>query len=84
MKYLFLVLALQPQQCWAKEYKFTFNVVLDGKVNTLKYKVEAKKGSDALREAGIFCNDFFGIGKRDLTEDQVDAIIDGCTNPTFD
>jgi hypothetical protein len=81
MKYLLLLLMSQP--CFATEYRFTFNIPLDGKMNTLKYKTDANTRSQALEKAGVFCGDFFGIGKRDLTTDEVDAIIDGCANPTF-
>ncbi len=80
MKHFFFLL-LWPILCQATEYQFTFNVLLDGKNNTLKYKIDAKNKNEAFKEAGVFCGDFFGIGKKDLTETQVDAIVNACTNP---
>ncbi len=76
----FLLLLLISCNCWATEYKFTFNLK-DGR--QLKFKLESDNKWKALEEAGVFCGSFFGIGTRDLTEKQVDMIVDACTNPSL-
>lgn len=78
MKYLLLLLI--SCNCWATEYKFTFNMD-DGR--QLKVKMEGKNQWDALEKAGVFCGKFFGVGKRDLTEDEIAEITSVCANPSF-
>lgn len=80
MKYLLLLLF--SSTCWATEYKFTFNIQDGRKVMTLKYKVEAANRNEALRKAGKFCGQYFGVGTRDLSEGQIDEVLNACANPS--
>ena len=81
MKYLLLFLLFASSTCYAKEYTFTFNHK-DGR--QFKVKLEAKNKNKALEDAGVYCGEFFGIGRIDLTEKEVDDIVDACTNPSLD
>jgi hypothetical protein len=68
----------------AKEYQFTFNVPSNGKINTLRYKIDAEDRWKALEKAGLFCGTFFGVGQQNVLEEQALKIIDACANPRFD
>jgi len=87
MKYLYIAILagfLAGSTCLATEYRFTFHVPDNGKMSVLKYRTEAKNRYDALQKAGLFCGDFFGIGTRNLSDTQIDDIIDACANPSID
>jgi hypothetical protein len=79
MKYLLLLLI--SCNCWAGEYGFTFNLK-DGR--QLKVKQVADTKWKALEDAGVFCGEFFGIGRKQLSEDEAQDIIDACANPSFE
>jgi hypothetical protein len=78
MKYLLLLLI--SCNCWAGEYKFTFNMN-DGR--QLKMKQVAPDRWKALEDAGVFCGKFFGVGSKDMSEQESDEIIISCANPDF-
>lgn len=78
MKYLLLLLI--SCNCWATEYKFTFNMN-DGR--QLKVKQEAPTRWIALDKAGVFCGKFFGVGTKDMSEQEIDEIVISCANPEF-
>lgn len=79
MRWISLLLIISCN-CWASEYKFTFNLP-DGR--QLKAKIEAENQWKALYEAGVYCGKFFGIGTKQLTETEQNYIIDSCANPSF-
>jgi hypothetical protein len=80
MKYLLLLLF--SVNCWAAtEYTFVYHVREGRKDMTFKYKVKANTWKEAFDIGGAFCGDFFGVGKKDLDEDQIAEITSGCGNP---
>ena len=78
MKYLLLLLV--SCNCWAGEYKFTFNLK-DGR--QLKATMKAPDRWKALEEAGAYCGKFFGVGTKEMSEQEADEIIISCANPEF-
>lgn len=81
MKYLILAAFLVGPTCWAKEFKFTFNL-RDGR--QLKVKQEGDNRWKAMEEAGVTCGQFFGIGRKPLSENEAMDIIDSCANPSLE
>lgn len=73
----YLLLLLFSAQCWAEAYHFTFKMGEDN----LEFDTVAETRNEALETAGEFCGKFFGVGIKDLTEDQIAEIIDACANP---
>ena len=78
MKYLLLLLI--STNCWAAEFKFTYNLK-DGR--QLKVKQEGPNRNKALEDAGVFCGKFFGIGSKDMSPQEEDEIMISCANPSF-
>lgn len=78
MRYLLFAMLISSN-CYATEYKFTFNMK-DGR--QLKVKWEASNRWEALEKAGVFCGKFFGV-KPGISEEKLEDILDTCANPSF-
>jgi len=81
MKLLILALLLISQTCFGQEFLFTYNLIEDGRVKSLKFKTETDSWREAKDLGSTFCFNFFA-NQKSFDEDRLLRVIDTCANPS--